>query len=298
MSDGAAGVCMAVNRLRTRSALFLLLVSLLVAACGGSAGDVATETSAPSTVESSSESDTAPAPEPEPAEALEEPAADVPDTEPAIESGAVATGSVVIDGTTIDYVTSVPEGFEIGDGAPLLLAFPPGGQDLGLTESLVAGTYGPEARRLGWVVISPAAPAGVRYFDGSEALVPGFLDWVESWVTPEGGAPHVAGVSNGGISTFRYAALNQDRVQSMIAFPGFPRSAADQDALAELTDVPIRLFVGANDTRWVELAEDAVASSTAVGGDIELTVFAGEGHVMASTRDGTIIFELLESFRP
>jgi pimeloyl-ACP methyl ester carboxylesterase len=224
-------------------------------------------------------------------------AAVIPTTPPAIEAGTVATGSVEIDGATIDYVTSVPDGFSIGDEAPLLLAFPPGGQDLDLTLSLVEGTYAPESRRLGWVVISPAAPAGELFFQGSESLVPGFLDWVETWVRPEGDSPHVAGVSNGGISTFRYAALNPSRLQSLIAFPGFPRSDEDQAALAQLVDVPIRLFVGGNDSGWIPPAQDAVARSTDLGGDAELTIFEGEGHVMDSTRDGTIIFELLESFR-
>lgn len=60
------------------------------------------------------------------------------------------------------------------------------------------------------MVVSPAAPGGELFFQGSERLVPGFLDWVETWVSPEGGAPHVAGISNGGISSFRYAAQNPE----------------------------------------------------------------------------------------
>ena len=220
-----------------------------------------------------------------------------PATAPTIQAGEISTGSVEIDGVAIDYVISAPVGFEPGDEAPLLLALPPGGQDLALTLSLVTGTYSPEAQRLGWVVVSPAAPNGELFFQGSEALLPGFLDWVELWVTPEGGAPHVAGISNGGISSFRFGAQNPDRVQSLIAFPGFPRSEEDQAALAGLTDVPVRLFVGGNDTGWIGPAENAVESLTSLGGDAELTIFAGEGHVMDSTRDGTVIFELLESFR-
>ena len=224
-------------------------------------------------------------------------AAPTPDTAPAIEAGGVAQGTVEINGVAIDYVTSTPDGFEIGNDAPLLLAFPPGPQDLGLTQSIVQGTYNAEAQRLGWVVISPAATDEGLYFQGSEELVPGLLDWVETWVTPEGGAPHVAGISNGGISAFRYSALNPDRVQSLITFPGFARSSEDQAALSELADIPVRLFVGGLDTGWISPAEEAVASLTGFGGDAELTVFEGEGHVMDSTRDGTVVFEQLEDFR-
>ncbi len=220
-----------------------------------------------------------------------------PATPPAIEAGGVTTGSVEIDGVTIEYVTSTPAGFEIGDPAPLLLAFPPGGQDLDLARVIIEGTYNAEAQRLGWVVVSPAAPNGELFFQGSESLVPGFLDWIETWTQPEGGSPHVAGISNGGISTFRFAALYPDRVQSLIGFPGSPRSDADSAALAELTDVPVRMFVGGNDTGWIPPAEAAAEALTDLGGDVELTIFPGEGHVMTSTQDGTVVFELLESFR-
>lgn len=224
-------------------------------------------------------------------------AAITPSVAPELAPGSVSEGSVEVDGVTIDYVVSVPAGFEQGDEAPLLLAFPAGGQDLNLTRSLVEGTYAPEAQRLGWVVVSPAAPGGELFFQGSERLVPGFLDWVETWVTPEGGAPHVAGISNGGISTFRYAALDPDRVLSLTAFPGFPRSEDDQAALAQLVDVPIRLFVGGTDTGWITPAQQAANTFESLGGDVELTIFDGEGHVMDSTRDGVIVFAQLESFR-
>ena len=220
-----------------------------------------------------------------------------PSTPPALEPGAVGVGAVDIDDTTIDYAVSVPDDFDVGDEAPLLLAFPPGGQDLDLTTNTVERTYAAEAQRLGWVVVSPAAPDGERFFDGSEALVPGLLDWIETWVTPEGGAPHVAGISNGGISSFRYAGENPDRVQSVVVFPGFPRNNDDRDALEGLTDTPVRLYVGENDTSWVEQAEDTRDRLTEAGGDVELRIFDGEGHIIDSTRDGQIVFEALESFR-
>jgi pimeloyl-ACP methyl ester carboxylesterase len=221
----------------------------------------------------------------------------VASTPPAVTPGAIAVGAVDIGDSTIEYVTAVPDDFEVGAGVPVLLAFPPGGQDLGLTRRLVEGTYAAEAGRLGWVVVSPAAPDGVTFFDGSEELLPGLVDWLDSWVEAEGGAPHVAGVSNGGISAFRYAAGNPDEVRSIVTFPGFARSDADLDGLEQLVDVPIRMFVGETDTSWVGAAEDTLAAAQAVGLDADLTVFPGEGHIMTSTADGVLIFEQLESFR-
>lgn len=216
---------------------------------------------------------------------------------PSVAEAAVASGSVEIEGVVIEYVTSAPEGFQVGSTVPVLLALPPGGQDLGLARRLVENTYAPEANRLGWVVVSPAAPGGELFFDGSETLLPGFVEWIETWATLEGGALHVAGVSNGGISAFRYAALNPELVRSVITFPGFARSDDDRTALADLTNVPIRMFVGENDTSWVDAGKRTVDEIRSVGGDVELTVFQGEGHIMTSTADGTLVFELLESFR-
>ncbi len=260
---------------------FLLLALALIAAACSSTSDIATTTE----IEEAAE------------EVVTEPAFEVPDTAPAIEPGATALGSVEIDGVEIEYATSVPDGFEPGDAAPLLFAFPGGGQTIGIAESMVEGTLSSEAQRLGWVVVSPAAPDGERFFDGSEVLVPGLLDWVDTWVDVEGDAPHVAGISNGGLSSFRYAALNPDRVQSVTAFPGFPRNSDDRAALADFADVPIRLFVGGTDTNWIGPAEQTVTEFEELGGDVELTIFPGEGHIMDSTRDGTIVFEQLESFR-
>lgn len=222
---------------------------------------------------------------------------DVPDTAPAVSPGEVSTGEVEIDGTSLSYAVNVPDGFAVGDVAPLLLAFPGGGQSLDGAAGTLAGTYQREAERLGWVVVSPAAPDGVRFFDGSEELLPGFLDWVETWVTPEGGAPHVIGPSNGGISSFRYAIANPDRAQSIQVFPGFPRGDADRAALGNIADIPTRLYAGETDEVWVENAETTFDALTELGADVELTVFDGEGHIPASTRDGVIFFEQLESFR-
>lgn len=96
---------------------------------------------------------------------------------------------------------------------------------------------------------------------------------------------------------FRYAAQSPDRVQSLVVLPGFPQSQADRDTLAQLGDVPIRMYVGGADSGWIGPAEDTVEAVRGLGGDIDLTIFPGEGHVMASTADGTLIFEQLESFR-
>ena len=215
-----------------------------------------------------------------------------------IDPGGLATGDVTIDGQVVDYVTVTPEGFERGDTAPVMLAFQPGGQDAGLTESVVDGIYRAEALARGWVVVSPAAPRdGSSWFGGAEVLAPGLMDWIEDWVSPEGGGFHIVGVSSGGLSSFRVAGELPDRVRSVLVFPGYPRSDTDREGLGELVDVPVRMFVGAEDTTWIPAMEDAEATLVELGGDVELEVLPGEGHIIGSLGDGVRIFDELEAAR-
>lgn len=271
----------------------LIALSLLATACGSDAAtdqdaDAPPETEAAAPAEAD---DTAPA---------EDDAADTESSAPvdvAIEPGALALGSVEIDGSTVQYVTITPAGFEVGDTAPVVFAFPPGGQDIGLARGLAEGTYLTEALARGWVVVSPAAPNGELFFSGSEALVPGLLDWISTWVSPEGGKPHVIGVSNGGRSTFRAAAENPDRFRSILVFPGFPGSDADKAALEDLVGVPIRMFAGENDTAWVAPMQETLATLTGLGADVTLEIVPGEGHIIGALSDGVRIFDELDASR-
>ncbi|MEM7337345.1 MAG: hypothetical protein AAF467_01790 [Actinomycetota bacterium] len=211
--------------------------------------------------------------------------------------GATSEQTITIDDTDVDLLMVAPDGFEVGDEAPVLVVFPPGAQDLDTARATLNSTYAPEALARGWVLVSPAAPDGVRFFQGSETLVPALFDWIDTWVTPEGGGVHLAGISNGGISSFRVAGENPDRVRSVVVFPGFPREDRDIEALDQLTNIPVRLFVGENDDGWVEPAQAAEARLNELGGDAELMVFVGEGHIIGALSDGVTVFDELDAAR-
>ena len=219
-------------------------------------------------------------------------------TDPAIIPGELATGVLTLDGRTVEYVTVTPDGFERGDTAPVVVAFPPGGQDPELTRSVVEGTYRDEALARGWVVVSPAAPPDDSlWFEASEAMSSELLDWVQGWVVPEGDAFHIIGVSNGGLSTFRVAGDHPDRVKSIVVFPGYPRSDADREALGGLAGIPVRMFVGGEDATWIAPMEDTEAALLALDGDVELEIVPGEGHIIGSLGDGVRIFDELDAAR-
>jgi predicted esterase len=218
-------------------------------------------------------------------------------TEAAISPGGLSLGQVEIDGTALDYVIVVPAGFELGDTAPVLLALPPGGQDLALTQSIVNGVYQTEALARGWVVVSPAAPNGELFFRGSEALISGFIQWMTGWVDAEGGAPHLSGISNGGISAFRVLAENPTAFRSVLVFPGFPQSETDKAALTTISGVPIRMFVGETDESWATSMEEAFRTLADAGVDVTLEVVAGQDHFILSMTDGVRVFDELDALR-
>lgn len=211
--------------------------------------------------------------------------------------GQVSHSAVVIDGTRFEYATLVPEGFDLGDTAPVLVALPPGNQNIELTLTLMAETYGRPALDNGWVVVSPAAPEGQLWVTGAETLMPEFLDWINGWVTPEGGKPHLIGVSNGGVSAFRIAGQQPEAFQSLTVFPGFPNSTADLDALAALGDIPIRMYVGERDEVWRGAMEQTVELLAEQEADARLEIIANEGHFIQSLADGVRLFEELEVLR-
>ena len=211
--------------------------------------------------------------------------------------GAMAQGQVEIDGTVIDYFLVVPDNFSPGDSAPVVLALPPGGQGVDLTGSIVMNNYGAEAIDRGWVVVSPAAPGGQLWFQGSEVLIPGFLEWIRSWVAPETDRVHLLGVSNGGISAFRVAAENASLVASIVVYPGFPASEDDFADLDELASIPVRMFVGENDSGWIESMQATQVRLEELGGDTELNVVPDEGHIISTLSDGTRLFDELDANR-
>ena len=210
--------------------------------------------------------------------------------------GARETATVQIAGNDLELTVVLPGDFVAGEKHPILLAFPPGGQGQREVDFALDAYWAAEARSRGWIVVSPAAPEGALFFQGSEALVPELLDTIAATYPPEGGRFHVGGISNGGLSSFRVAVESPERFASLTVLPGFPPTEDDLERLAALADVPVRMFVGETDTSWVRGAEQALEVLEAAGGDVELTIAAGEGHILRSLT-GAELFDLLEAAR-
>jgi len=200
------------------------------------------------------------------------------------------------DGTEIAYGLILPEDFDPARAYPVLFALPPGSQSIDLAVSVAESTYLPEALARGWVVITPAAPGGTLFFQGSEQYVGELLDSL-AWIQLEGGRYHLSGISNGGRSAFAVAALDTDRFASMVVFPGYPSSPDDPAALEGLKDIPISMFVGGDDPGWIEPMAAAHETLEALGATVSLDIREGEGHIMTSLSDGIDVFDFLDSVR-
>lgn len=211
--------------------------------------------------------------------------------------GQSVLNSLEIDGTTLSFQLFVPRGFTPQSSAPVLLALPPGGQTARNVTETMQGVYIAEAARRGWVVVSPIAPGGVKFFEGSESLIPELMAEVMVMVLPEGGRPHLAGMSNGGISAFRIAGENPDNYASITVFPGFPQTGDDKRALRDLTDIPITLFAGSTDTAWVDAAEDTAERLEDLGANVTLQVVPGAGHLLQSLWQGDRLWDTFAAAR-
>jgi S-formylglutathione hydrolase FrmB len=201
------------------------------------------------------------------------------------------------DGTVIDYVLLVPPDRVVGQPGKVLFTFPPGGQDLDVTQRIVQSRWHDEALARGWVVVSPAAPStGLFYSDESAKLVPELLDKIASEYPPEGGRFDLAGVSNGGLSAFKAALSYPDRFRSLVVFPGYSQDGGDDPNLSKLKDIGVSMFVGGLDTGWREASEQTEKTLKALGYTVELHVVEGEPHIIASLT-GADLFDAIERVR-
>lgn len=201
------------------------------------------------------------------------------------------------DGTEIDYVLLVPPGRPVGKPGKVLFTFPPGGQDLGVTQSIVKDRWRDEALARGWVVVSPAAPStGLFYSDKSAKLVPELLDKIAVDYPPEGGRFDLAGVSNGGLSAFKAALSFPDRFRSLVVFPGYSQDGGDDPNLSKLKDVGVSMFVGGLDSGWRDASELTEKTLQGLGYTVELHVVEGEPHIIASLT-GADLFDAIERVR-
>ena len=79
--------------------------------------------------------------------------------------------------------------------------------------------------------------------------------------------------------------------------PGFPGDNSGLPDLAPLKDIPLAMFVGENDSGWVEAMQATEAALSELGGRVSLEVVSGEGHVIMNLGGGERLFDWLETVK-
>ena len=200
------------------------------------------------------------------------------------------------NGHTIDYALVLPDHFDKSKAYPVLLALPPGDQSRQMVEAGLNLYWEAEAKRRGWVVISPVAPTGENFYSGLERELPPLVDEVARSVRVEGDKVHLAGVSNGGLSAYRVITEFPDRFLSLTVLPGVPPDDRAFAALKNLKGIPVAAFAGGDDTEWVRGSRDASQELDRLGIQNTLTIAPGSGHVIRL--DPGKLFDLLDQTRP
>lgn len=203
---------------------------------------------------------------------------------------------VLPDGTRIEHALVLPEGWQPGKAHPILLALPPGAQDRAMVEAGLKRYWGEHAAKAGWIVVSPVAPDGVKFHEGSERHVPALAHAMIAAYHAEGGRLHLAGASNGGRSAFRAIRQEPELFHSLTVLPGYAPGPQDLHGLNELGQIPVRMYVGGADTAWLVESRRTASRLRAAGGRVQLQVFPGEGHVPPSL-DGGHLMDLLDEIR-
>jgi pimeloyl-ACP methyl ester carboxylesterase len=213
---------------------------------------------------------------------------------PATPTGDGHQTAIMSDGTKLAYTLVLPAGFDPAKTYPVLLALPPGGQDQETTDSVVDRVWKPEAKKRGWVVVSPVAPGALFYDPASAKYVPELVAQMEAMFHPEGGKVHLAGVSNGGLSAYRAALDHPELYDDLLTFPGMPPEQSDD--VTRLKALPTADWVGELDSGWREAGEATIAKLKSLGDDAQITVVPGETHILESV-GGKQYFDWLDQHR-
>ena len=194
----------------------------------------------------------------------------------------------------IDYAVVLPANWDTTKAYPTLLAFPPGNQTRDMVYAGLEGYWAKEAVLRNWVVISPAKPNSQRFFEGSEVLIPSFIEIVSEFYKLEGDKVHVGGLSNGGRSSFAVAAAFPELIHSITAIPGFLNDDTLK-AFEAIAHLPINMYVGESDLEWINAMQETLALLKTAGAEtISFEIVEGQDHVIRNL-SGATLFDWLET---
>ena len=178
-------------------------------------------------------------------------------------------------GLKVTYKVVLPDGYDPAKTYPLVLVFTGGPQTLQIATSTVEADWRKEAERRGYIVVAPASPNGELFFEGADRIFPSFLD--QMLKDYKVGKVHVAGHSNGGLSTFHIATKFPKYFTTVIGYPGL-LDGPDRALANAIKDKCLFMHVGDRDDGWKGALEEESMDLARRGFKIKLTVEKNQVH--------------------
>ena len=185
------------------------------------------------------------------------------------------------DGTTVQYVLVLPDGYDPAQKYEALLAFPGGDQTLPRAVGTVERFWEPEARKRGVIVVVPATPSISRPYyvgEGSVLLIPDIIAAMRATFPIKDGPMHVGGHSNGGVTAFRTAIRWPEEFRSLTVIAGVPAERVDFARLDNLKGMKVSLFVGVADLDWKAAMAETQQVMNEIGVPSTFTIVPRSGH--------------------
>jgi len=175
-----------------------------------------------------------------------------------------------------------------------VIAFPGGAQTMPMVDGMIARNLKLQADKHGYIVAVLSAPAAGRFYEGGAAVFPDLLEKLLADYKIRGRKFHIAGISNGGLSSFHIAASYPQYFWSVTGFPGYLLNPTE-DRVSALRDMCVNMHVGEMDRDWLATMQAQAATFRAKGMKVRFTVEKGQGHVM-TTLEGAGAARLFDQF--
>ena len=197
-------------------------------------------------------------------------------------------------GATLYYKVILPKDYDPAKEYPAVIAFPGGAQTMPMVDGMIARNLKLQADKHGYIVAVLSAPAAGRFYEGGAVVFPAFIEKLLADYKIRGRKFHLAGISNGGLSSFHIAASFPQYFWSVTGFPGYLVDPTNERVSA-LRGMCLNMYVGELDQGWLETMQAQAAAFRAKGLKVRFTIEKGQSHVM-TTLEGAGAARLFDNF--
>lgn len=160
---------------------------------------------------------------------------------------------------------------------PVIVALPWGSGSGELVEAFVSRYWRDVPPARGYYVVSPEVRGSSLESTASD-IIPALFAWMQSELTIDVDKVALVGASNGGRGLFFAAVAYPTLFQTLLAMPG--QYGGDDQNLAVLDGIPLRMIVGERDTPWVEATRRTAAALEGLGIAVQVDIATNQGHVL------------------